>query len=306
MFKVCFNPSSTGGDVRWLPGQASANSRKLLTLPLELNADDSASNGAQLIQAQMQHAEAVNHVSSNSTRAQKKMHAGAMPENLSPQSTPNAAYLAAHPAKGSEKTPLASSSTQGTFKDLPINITHLLQQPYAEPEAMHDRIGRVALANEHRKVIKQESSPLQELNCAHYVVYVGSSGQLMQAMDVSDFAPKSNFIPLQWPHVIEQMLVYTFAVSAALALINMAPIWYLDGEAALSTAVKLRNHSDIFYSSVTQPNRHWGRLLRCVLGVGSCIFICVLVLHMVRLLGYDAKLGQHLHTLGKLLSFAMT
>ena len=86
----------------------------------------------------------------------------------------------------------------------------------------------------------------------------------------------------------------------------MAPIWYLDGEAALSAAVRLRSHSDMFYSSVKQPSQHWGRLLRCVLGVGSSVFVCVLSLHMMRLFGYDAKLGHLLHTLGKLLSFVLT
>lgn len=218
----------------------------------------------------------------------------------------NAAYSAAHPDKDAVKARLTMSHEMQLLQQMPAGSNTSLSRPTAVSDAIGDRIGRVALANEHRKVIRQELSPEPELNCPHYLVYVGTSGQLMQALEVSDFVPKFSLVPLQWPHIIEQMLVYTFAVSAALALINMAPIWYLDGEAALSSAIRLRGHSDIFYSSVTQPNRHWGRLLRGVLGIGSSVFVCVFLLHMVRLLGYDAKLGHLLHTLGKLLSFVLT
>ena len=309
MYKVCFHPSSAGGDARWLPGQASTTGRKVLSLQQTAGLDVSQPSG---LGAQQHHSQqkvtdvaatnaALAHggvALTNATRA----HQGAQEGTMHGQFLSKAAHLAAHPVKGDATSTSATLQSQS----LRQNSSNSLQRPYAQPGAVRDRIGRVALANEHRKVIRQESSPSQGLSCAHYLVYVGTSGQLMQALDVSDFVPRSSFVPLQWPHVIEQMLVYTFAVSAALALINMAPIWYLDGEAALLSAVKLRGHPEIFYSSVSQPSRHWGRLLRCVLGVGSCIFICVLVLHMVRLLGYDAKLGHHLHTLGKLLSFVMT
>ena len=301
MYKVCFHPGSASGDVRWLPGQAGVTARKMLSLPQTAGLDVSqpTSSGAQQDNSWRQVTEAPGDVAvTNGTQAHQEAWRG----RLHRQALSEVAHLAPHPIKDDSKLTSATLQSQS----LQQNSNDSLQRPYAQPGAVRDRIGRVALANEHRKVIRQESSPPDVLSCAHYLVYVGTSGQLMQALDVSDFIPKSSFVPLQWPHVIEQMLVYTFAVSAALALINMAPIWYLDGEAALSSAVKLRGHSEIFYSSVSQPSRHWGRLLRCVLGVGTCVFVCVLVLHMVRLLGYDAKLGQHLHTLGKLLSFVMT
>lgn len=301
MYKVCFHPSSASGDARWLPGQTGATGRRMLSLQQTDGLDVPQPTGLSAHQQKSQRAviEAHSGVAvTNATPTQQGLQEGAMHQQSPAQSLPDAAHLAAHPVKNAVSEALSEGLLQ--------NSSNTMQRPYAQPGAVRDRIGRVALANEHRKVIRQETSPSEGLSCAHYLVYVGTSGQLMQSLDVSDFAPKSSFIPLQWPHIIEQMLVYTFAVSAALALVNMAPIWYLDGEAALSSAVKLRGHSEIFYSSVSQPNRHWGRLLRCVLGVGSCIFVCVLVLHMVRLLGYDAKLGQHLHTLGKLLSFVMT
>ena len=44
---------------------------------------------------------------------------------------------------------------------------------------------------------------------------------------------------MRLPHIIEQLLAYTFAVSAALALLNMAPVYGLDGEAALKLLLQL-------------------------------------------------------------------
>ena len=319
MFKLCFHPSSSSQEARWLPGQASTIGRKLLSQHKEEEeggqetqgagkgfADHNTSLLATSSQQDMQEAEdAADADGVHGTAAAQHAQHGTI--HLPDQVAVNSAYLAAHPTKDAVKPGLATALQQHWPQQVPANSnTSVGSRSNVDSDAIGDRIGRVALANEHRKVIRQELSPKKELSCPHYLVYVGTSGQLMQALEVSDFVPKSSWIPLQWPHMIEQLLVYTFAVSGALALINMAPIWYLDGESALSSAIRLRGHSDLFYSSVTQPSRHWGRLLKCILGVGSCVFVCVFLLHMVRLLGYDAKLGHLLHTLGKLLSFVLT
>lgn len=326
MFKVCFHPSSSSEDTRWLPGQASTIDRKLLSQQEEEEggqgtrgtskgfADHDASYNDVLAtssQQEVQEAEdAADADGVHKTPAGQRI-IGAQAQHgkiqLPDQVAVTSAYLAAHPTKDAVKSGLATALQQHWPQQVPASSNISVESgSNISSDTIGDRIGRVALANEHRKVIRQELSPKTELSCVHYLVYVGTSGQLMQALEVSDFVPKSGWIPLQWPHMIEQLLVYTFAVSGALALINMAPIWYLDGESALSSAIRLRGHSDLFYSSVTQPSQHWGRLLRCILGVGSCVFVCVFLLHMVRLLGYDAKLGHLLHTLGKLLSFVLT
>ena len=40
---------------------------------------------------------------------------------------------------------------------------------------------------------------------------------------VTDYLPRLGLFPLRLPRMLEQLLEYTFKVSAALALINMAP-----------------------------------------------------------------------------------
>ena len=50
---------------------------------------------------------------------------------------------------------------------------------------------------------------------------------------VTDYLPRLGLLPLSFPRTVEQLLEYTFKMSAALALINMAPVIHLDGQAAL-------------------------------------------------------------------------
>ena len=60
-----------------------------------------------------------------------------------------------------------------------------------------------------------------------------------QAIELTDYAPAAWWVPMGLPHVLEQLLAYTFSVSAALALLNMAPVYGLDGEAALRSLLQL-------------------------------------------------------------------
>ena len=284
MFKLCFQQRTSSGtaEPRWLPGQASTSGRRRLTADISTHGN-----------AVTQHAPDGMEAQNGSQLQQISSHALQRQIGLDINRTVPEAMVIHVPAG----TPVVlNASSSGHFKS------------EADLQSSSDRIGRVALASEHRKIIQQHmpTTPRSPLTCLHYLVYVGTAGQLMQAVQVSDYVPKSTLIPLYLPHMVEQLLVYTFAVSAALALINMAPIWYLDGEAALMEIVKLRGHTDIFYSPAIQRPRVWGRLLRCVFGFGTGVFVFVFSLHVIRLFGYDVVLGRMLHTLGKLLSFVLT
>lgn len=82
------------------------------------------------------------------------------------------------------------------------------------------------------------------------------------------------------PHVIEQMLAYLFKVSAALALINMAPVFYFDGQAALEALLGLQG--------VRQHLCH-GSERRLVLYKGTLYSACRF---------YARAAGQESHLLG--------
>ena len=56
-------------------------------------------------------------------------------------------------------------------------------------------------------------------------------------LQVTDYLPRLGLLTLGLPRVLEQLLEYTFKVSAVLALINMAPVIYFDGQAALDVLI---------------------------------------------------------------------
>jgi S2P endopeptidase len=56
-------------------------------------------------------------------------------------------------------------------------------------------------------------------------------------LQVTDYLPRLGLFMLGLPRVLEQLLEYTFKVSAVLALVNMAPVIYFDGQAALDVLI---------------------------------------------------------------------
>jgi Zn-dependent protease len=131
-----------------------------------------------------------------------------------------------------------------------------------------------------------------------------------QAIEVTDYAPMAWWVPMGLPHVLEQLLAYTFSVSAALALLNMAPVYGLDGEAALKSLFQLGDPREGYFRE--PPSRLRGglragrRLVRLgVLNLGTAIFGFLLSLHVLRLTGYDAMLMRTLATVRHLLTFSV-
>jgi membrane-associated protease RseP (regulator of RpoE activity) len=73
---------------------------------------------------------------------------------------------------------------------------------------------------------------------------------ILEVPDVSDFLPRTWPFSPQWPMSIERFLSYLMSISAALGLLNLAPIFYLDGAYAFQTLV------DIFASSLSRHMRN--------------------------------------------------
>lgn len=92
------------------------------------------------------------------------------------------------------------------------------------------------------------------------------------------------------------------ARSAAIALMNMAPVYYLDGDAALAAALELarappelpnlampgrrrERGSSVLSQQRASCLRHWA--LRC----GSAVFAAVLVAHVIKVSSLDGPLS---------------
>lgn len=78
----------------------------------------------------------------------------------------------------------------------------------------------------------------------------------LQAVKVTDYCPAAWWVPMRLPHMLEQLLAYTFAISAALALLNMAPVYGLDGEAALRSLLQLGEGNRPFHGDLQASKPH--------------------------------------------------
>lgn len=108
--------------------------------------------------------------------------------------------------------------------------------------------------------------------------------------------------------MLEQLLAYTFSVSAALALLNMAPVHGLDGEAALKALLQMGDAGDVFpHPSGLHGRLRMGRrlLYSLIINIGTGVFALLLSIHLLRISGYDASLMRTLATIRHLLTFSV-
>ncbi|CAL8462284.1 g1815 [Coccomyxa elongata] len=144
----------------------------------------------------------------------------------------------------------------------------------------------------------------QEAKCPETLIFVGSPGALLRALEVTNFSPKAGWISTGLPHTIEQMLAYLFNVSAALALINMAPVFYFDGQAALDALLGLQG------GMAMPPQRirggRWKAVLHTwALRLGTAAFVAVLVLHALQLADYERSFRQSFAYVRRVINFAL-
>eukprot|EP00850_Spirogloea_muscicola_P005282 SM000024S07744 [mRNA] locus=s24:118285:122687:- [translate_table: standard] len=112
-------------------------------------------------------------------------------------------------------------------------------------------------------------------SCEDWLVFVGTASALAHSVQLSGFEPRrrlpllarSRLLPL--PGAVEKLLLYTFNVSAALALLNIAPVYFLDGEAVLGTILQL------LAPQLSQGS--WRRAMHVTLGLGSLLLVAALV-----------------------------
>jgi S2P endopeptidase len=107
------------------------------------------------------------------------------------------------------------------------------------------------------------------------------------------------------------------ARSAAIALVNMAPVYYLDGDAALEAALELlRPQAEVLHvthmgtpgkrrdaDAVWLTRRKAVLLHRWILRVGTAVFVTVFVAHVIRVSALDAPLTLWLRRLHGAIKF---
>ncbi|CAK0736192.1 hypothetical protein CVIRNUC_000706 [Coccomyxa viridis] len=134
------------------------------------------------------------------------------------------------------------------------------------------------------------------------VMFLGSQGALLGAVQVTDYLPRLGLLPLSFPRIIGQLLEYTFKVSAALALMNMAPVIHLDGQAALD--VLLECSGGTLCEQRGRSRQRWlRRIRRWLLYAGTCSLAAVMTVHALQLLSLQQPLRLALASLQRALLY---
>ncbi|KAK9863384.1 hypothetical protein WJX84_000295 [Apatococcus fuscideae] len=142
-------------------------------------------------------------------------------------------------------------------------------------------------------------------DCRDYHVFLGGKESLLASLDTTDYLPLVWMLPLGLPRSCELLLAYTFAVSAGIALINMAPVFWLDGEAALAAALDCGSHLPRVDALRAQSRGYWLRRLlqRWLLFIGTIMLLLVLFIQYLRIGGYDTPLCNLFHRIHHLIEF---
>lgn len=102
------------------------------------------------------------------------------------------------------------------------------------------------------------------------VLFLGDPRVAYYSVQVSDYLPRASIFPLSLPGMIEMLMNYTISLSAALALLNMVPAYFLDGQWALMALV------DILLPRSTYQRKKV--LAETVLISGSALFVLTILL----------------------------
>ncbi|KAG9448066.1 hypothetical protein H6P81_014194 [Aristolochia fimbriata] len=98
--------------------------------------------------------------------------------------------------------------------------------------------------------------------CINSFIFVGDVVSEAFAVQLTSYRPRLLFhFGVSFPNVLEKILLYTFHVSATLALLNSLPVYFLDGESILEVT--------LFY--ITWQSLRRRRLLQVCLLVGSVL-----------------------------------
>jgi len=108
------------------------------------------------------------------------------------------------------------------------------------------------------------------------VLFLGDPRVAYFTVEVSNYLPRLGVLPLSLPGVLETLMNYMISLSAALALLNMVPAYYLDGQWALLALV-----------DILLPRTNYTRkkiLAEAILVSGSALFVLTILLSVYNLL----------------------
>ena len=106
------------------------------------------------------------------------------------------------------------------------------------------------------------------------VLFLGDPRGLPYAVSITSYLPNSPYCPLWLPDLLQTLCMYIASLSSALALLNMVPAYFLDGQWALTVLIEL-----CFEGVIPNP-KHRRQICNCILICGSILLglnICLAI-----------------------------
>ena len=122
---------------------------------------------------------------------------------------------------------------------------------------------------EHGCVFPTISQPSKLIRISHNkgndILFLGDPRLLLFIISTSTYAPNSHSTPLWLPNLLQTLCTYFISLSSALALLNMVPAYFLDGQWTLTVLV------DLFLEKrVPELDRRY-LICNCILATGSLL-----------------------------------
>jgi len=71
------------------------------------------------------------------------------------------------------------------------------------------------------------------------LIFLGSPAELYQSVQLTEYSPRVNQLPIRLPDQMAKLLRYTFSISFGLALLNLVPCYLSDGHHIASAIISL-------------------------------------------------------------------
>ncbi|KAK7250685.1 hypothetical protein RIF29_33274 [Crotalaria pallida] len=92
--------------------------------------------------------------------------------------------------------------------------------------------------HERNRFSASETSGLKETNCDGTFIFVGDVISMAHSIQLTSYQPRLGLkLVAYFPNLLERILMWTFHVSLALALLNGLPVYFLDGESILEATL---------------------------------------------------------------------
>jgi len=111
----------------------------------------------------------------------------------------------------------------------------------AKPKLADRHMAGETIATANRTLEPVAGARTQDAPDEHlFVLFLGQPAALLRMLDLTDYSPRLTALPVSLPAMLQQLSFWVFSVSAAIALVNSLPVYFLDGAAALTAALDMR------------------------------------------------------------------